>query len=222
MIKFKFRFIVHPFKIIVALFALMLPLHAYDESSESSDSDSDSIEINPFRQIPQPMVDVEMECLTNFMSGLSLGERDTSLYNKALNCHIQKCQEYHKILSEMLHITTFVCMFPYCYGRDSLSKQFSHYLKYLTYIASQKDEAFFVGDVAKRYILPGGEVHFLPSTNFISRSLIGAHIETNSDAALAKSILDSLVPTVHGCLAYLQSEREKFHRMMRQKMSSGY
>ena len=91
-------------------------------------------------------------------------------------------------------------------------------LKYIDFVINQKDGTSIGGTQIKRYDLPSGEVHYIPSLNFISQSLYGAHIKTNDDVTLAKSILERLVPETDGCFKYLCLEREKFHNMMIKKM----
>lgn len=211
--------LLNPFKIILLILAIPVTGHAYDASIGSEDSDSDSVEINPFRQIPhQPTLDIEMETVATLFNGMALEERDSSHYTNDLNFYIQKCQDLHKTLCEMLQITTIVCMSPYSYDREKLNEQFSVGLKFIDFVMNQRNGPCQLGAQIKRYDLPGGEVHYIPSIKFISQALSGAHILTSYDAHLAKSILEYLIPATDQCFKYLWSEREGFHRLMSKRM----
>lgn len=206
--------------IIIALgLCLPMTLWACDEES-SSESNSDSVEINPFRQLPPPppLVDLEMEYLSHHMEKLTLNEVDCSQYSRALDCHIHKCQEYYKILLEMQKIATFINSYPNCYGRPMLNQQFNSYIQYLQYVSQTKDEAYFKNGLAKQYTLPGGLIKHLPSTNFIPQALSNTSLQTFETAQATKNIIERLTQDTQNCLNFLILERFKFHHQLQHAM----
>lgn len=220
MIVQKFHLFPHAaLKALAAIFiiASTSPIQSMDMfDADSSDSDSDTNGMNIFRQVPKrPSYDLPMESLIQNLGGLSIETRDCSLYNRALEVNIQKSQELYNVLTDMLKLATNATSFAFGdIERAFFNGEFSIYLRQLETILSRKESTLLPENDAKRFVLPGGHIRFIPPINPLFQSLVGANLFTQRNTFIAKNVLEYLIPQLDGHFRSLSDERWKLHNVM--------